>query len=129
MLGLVLCGLLIVIILVVSWMWMYPHNPTIQIVGFFRPTCPACKSMLGEWDLLKRTMPRSAKTVEVDCDDQSTTEMRRNFGVTSVPSIWKVYSDGRRYQYPSNAPRTAEALIKFSEEINITQVGEKDPVA
>lgn len=120
----ILYGLIVVLILLVVWMYLR-SNPSAIIVAFLRPTCPACKVLKPEWNLFKSQTGWDIRTVEVDCDDPSTTEIRANFGVTSVPSIWKLCSDGRRYQYPKDSPRTAESIMKFAQEKSVTVIGEK----
>lgn len=104
-------ALLIIFILV----HMFYMN-SVKIYRFYRPTCGACAASQLEWDNFKLSVfLQRVKPIDVNLDVglvATNTDLSNNFGVNSVPTIWKVYSDGRRFEYKGD--RTKADLISFA---------------
>ncbi len=86
---------------------------SVKIYRFYRPTCSACKASQREWDnFYYATMFSRIKPVSINTEYIDNVKLIDNFRVRSVPSIWKVYPDGRRVEYHGN--RSVDDLVNFS---------------
>jgi thiol-disulfide isomerase/thioredoxin len=109
-----------IILVIVAYVYLTYRRPI--IVGFFNTGCGACKAMKPEWDKFKSSTSCSIREYN---EDPANIEYRRNFNVVSVPSIWKITHDNRRYEFGKTRQRTAEELHKFVEESSTTSIGEQ----
>jgi hypothetical protein len=95
---------------------------SVKIYRFYRPTCGACSSSQSEWDNFKSAVLfRRVTPIDINTESgmiSKNADLSVNFGIKGVPSIWKVYADGRRFEYKGD--RSTADLISFS--LNDTQV-------
>jgi hypothetical protein len=113
---LVAFGNLLVLVLLSILLLIFLFNSyCIKIYRFYSPSCGACTASEPEWKKFKRkTFFSSIKTIEVNVNSKNAypLELVNNFKITTVPSIWKVYTDGSRYEYSGD--RSAEDLCDFA---------------
>ena len=105
----------LIIVLIVAMLYLFYKQRMVKIYRFFKAGCGYCTSSKDEWNKFK-SLVRFELVNPIDVDNDNTSdkhaEFVNNFGVKAVPTIWKVHSDGRRYEY--NGDRSAEDLYKFA---------------
>lgn len=106
---------IIVILILFILVHMFYMN-SVKVYRFYRPTCGACSASQLEWDKFKSAVFfQRVKPIDVNLDVglvAKNINLSNNFDVKGVPSIWKVYSDGRRFEYKGD--RSKEDLISFA---------------
>lgn len=84
-----------------------------SMVLFYAPWCPHCKSMMGDWEKLRRRVGQNIEVVKVNCDEKP--EMAEKHEVKGFPSII-LFKDGRKIHFEGS--RNLENLMKFIKENN-----------
>ena len=84
------------------------------LVWFYFPGCKHCVAMDKDWDKLAN-MKHDYKTVAIDGskDDPITTELKKNNGITSYPTILFFTKDGLKKEF-TDTERTAEKMDAFA---------------
>lgn len=77
--------------------YLYMDSKCVKIYRFYSPNCIHCKNSKLEWDdFKKKTMFNLVKPIDIDLSDENNKDLANNFTIQSVPTIYKVYPDGRR---------------------------------
>ena len=84
-----------------------------SMVLFYAPWCPHCKSMMGDWDKLRRRVGQNMEIVKVNCDEKP--EMAEKHDVKGFPTII-LFKDGRKIHFEGS--RNLENFMKFIKENN-----------
>lgn len=77
---------------------------------FYKPDCIYCKQSEADWNSFS-SFCLSARCINVRLDDEKNKYLVENFQVDSVPTIWKVLSNGERYKYDGD--RSVSGYKKF----------------
>jgi hypothetical protein len=98
------------------------YMDSVKVYRFYRPSCGACNASQLEWTKFKSTVLfQRVKPIDVNLDVgliSANVDLSNNFGVNKVPTIWKVYPDGRRFEYKGD--RTKDDLLLFALNDNST---------
>ena len=84
-----------------------------NMVLFYAPWCPHCKSMMGDWEKLRNRVGNKVEVVKVNCDEQP--EMAEKHDVKGFPTII-LFKDGRKIHFEGS--RNLENFTKFVKENN-----------
>ena len=84
-----------------------------NMVLFYAPWCPHCKSMMGDWEKLRNRVGNKVEVVKVNCDEQP--EMAEKHDVKGFPTII-LFKDGRKIHFEGS--RNLENFMKFIKENN-----------
>jgi glutaredoxin len=90
---------------------------SVKVYRFYRPSCPHCVSSQKAWDKFKQAcLFKLITPVDVNMDSATDREMKlaENFGVESVPSVFKVCLDGYREKHEGD--RTLDGYLNFAED-------------
>jgi thiol-disulfide isomerase/thioredoxin len=97
------------ILCIVCIVLIFKMNQT-TVYRFMKPSCTHCVKSKPEWDQFKSMT--SVKCVEIQVDGSPWEQkLADNFKVQSVPCVYKVYSDGQRFEYTGE--RTAQGYADF----------------
>ena len=105
-------SLVIIVILVVLFIRYYSKK---RLLLFYSPECGYCNRMKPEWDIFKKEMKNKLlswiEVKEINVDDRKNDLIVRNFGVSQVPSIFKIEKNGYPEQYAGD--RTKERMMEW----------------
>jgi thiol-disulfide isomerase/thioredoxin len=88
------------------------------IVLFYRPTCPACKKIMGHWKEFKRQHKDSNFTItEYNSENPDNREIFESFEIEFVPTIFKLAfdeKDNKRIKTKMNDKIDPDSLHRFA---------------
>lgn len=100
---------LVIAVLVILVLVLFTSMHRTLVYRFYRPTCGYCVSSQADWDSFKRSNMLSmvsCKEINMDDASESDRKLADNFGVSGVPAVFAVKSDGRRFKHEGE--RTVE---------------------
>lgn len=107
---LIICTLLIII----YYLWNQT-NESCKIYWFYKDTCDYCKEMKTEWELIENKLSGTTiKIISIDANEPKNKKMRKNFNISTVPHIVKVFPDGTRCVY--KGVRKCDDIIEWAYE-------------
>ncbi len=80
-----------------------------QLVLFYAPWCPHCKTMMGDWDKFAAENKSSVKAIKVNSDEQP--DLVKEYSVQGFPTILLLDASGKNiatYEGERNAKAFAE---------------------
>ncbi len=101
----------VVVLVILLLVHIYQMNSS-RVYWFYSPTCGHCQNMEAAWEELESTMLMMVKPVRINIKDEINRAMADNFGVDSVPTIYKVDPTGQRELYQGD--RSPEDLVAWA---------------
>jgi thiol-disulfide isomerase/thioredoxin len=94
------------------WEWLgkeaFSGNTTVY--WFYRPGCPHCDNMKGEWSKMKKSLPSKYNVIDVNTSLPENQKLSQQYNVQGVPHIVKVSASG---QSVYNGKRTASEMKQW----------------
>lgn len=110
---LALIGLLVFIVLIC--IWICARSAKVGLIYYFgRKSCPSCRAFDPEWEKLKALASGDWDCRFIDTESPNNKKLADNFGFKTVPSIWIILPDGRRFQFQGEDKRTAENIYAYA---------------
>jgi protein disulfide-isomerase-like protein len=79
-----------------------------SMVLFYAPWCPHCKTMMGDWEELKKKAPGHINVAKVNCEAKP--EMAEKHDVKGFPTII-LFKGGKKVYF--EGPRNLENFLEF----------------
>lgn len=79
-----------------------------SLVLFYAPWCPHCKSMMGDWNRLRKRSMDGLRVVKVNCDEKP--RLAEKYNVKGFPTII-LFKNGKRVHF--EGPRNYDNFVKF----------------
>jgi len=86
----------------------FENMPQTSMVLFYAPWCPHCKSMMGDWNKLKKHAPKHINIAKVNCDKKP--HMAAKHKVKGFPTII-LFKNGKKIPY--QGPRDLDHFLNF----------------
>jgi hypothetical protein len=103
---------LVVVVLLILWLLISLYST--KVYRFYKPTCKYCVESQDEWDRFKQNCKfRLIRCIDIDTSNANgyNEMLAQNFGVKTVPAVFKVEPDGRREMY--DGERQADAYMAW----------------
>lgn len=92
-----------------------------NMVLFYAPWCPHCKSMMGDWKRLRNRVGPKMEVIDVNCDEQP--EMAEKYNVNGFPTII-LFKNGKKIHF--EGPRKLQNFLQFVKENDISTESESE---
>lgn len=92
-----------------------------NMVLFYAPWCPHCKSMMGDWRKLRNRVGPKMDIVDVNCDEKP--EMAEKYNVNGFPTII-LFKNGKKIHF--EGPRKLQNFLEFVKENDIETDSDSD---
>lgn len=79
-----------------------------SMVLFYAPWCPHCKTIMGDWEKLRKRVGQNIEIVKVNCDEKP--EMAEKHDVKGFPTII-LFKDGKKIHFEGS--RNLENFMTF----------------
>jgi thioredoxin-related protein len=120
-LGLIIFGIIVGMILSyylfkikqIVWAWWFgkeTFSGNTTVYWFYRPGCPHCDNMKGEWGKMKRSLSSKYTVIDVNTALPENQQLSQQYNVQGVPHIVKVSSSG---QSVYNGKRTSSEMKRW----------------
>lgn len=86
----------------------FEDSPEKSLVLFYAPWCPHCKTMMGDWNRLRKRNMDGLRIVKVNCDEQP--KMAEKYNVKGFPTI-VLFKNGKKIHF--EGPRNYDNFVKF----------------
>ena len=90
---------------------MFENSSKPNMVLFYAPWCPHCKSMMGDWEQLSKHVKGKMEVVKIDCDENP--KMAEKYNINGFPTII-LFKDGKKIHFEGS--RNLENFMKFVED-------------
>jgi thiol-disulfide isomerase/thioredoxin len=92
--------------------YLYTTNTQLTVYWFYRPGCPHCDNMKKAWEKSVRHLSMKPISMKgIDTSISTNDELASNFGVSGVPHLVKVLTDGSRHVYTGD--RSSDSIIAW----------------